>query len=249
LLLAFKESLGFTDLSKQEVEILEIGLDFRKREINEHTSDLGGVFFTSNSLNVVVDELSNLVLIVYVLRNHCRYKLVAVLLILKDVGRNVGVRLHHLLLRRDAQTGLNGRSHLLRNGGHSHVHLLHARSRLGSHNGLRRHGAWSLVVLSLVRASSILSVLVVHVVSSVEVASVQVHHDELNNLVDFWSVKQVEAHSSSILLDLLLEISLVLSVFLLDLSYFLELVVVDVESLAVKALLGGIKLGKGSVVW
>jgi len=96
----------------------------------------------------------------------------------------------------------------------------------------------SLTTLS--RSSSVVS----HA-SSVEILlSLNVTHQELNKLEDFRLVDEVEGQGLRVLLVVVLEVNSVSHFFLLELSHFLQLVVVhvellSVESLLVKSLLGG----------
>ena len=60
----------FMDLELESVEVNKIKLDLVEVEIDEHSCDLGSPFFSDTGLNIVVDELSYLILVVRVLRSH-----------------------------------------------------------------------------------------------------------------------------------------------------------------------------------
>lgn len=100
------------------------------------------------------------------------------------------------------------------------------------------HVTWLLVELSVRVGSSLLSVLVAHIVVLESSSSVQLIHDELNDLENLRLVEEISREASDVLFFMVLEISLVSVFFLLNLSYFLKFVMVDVESLSIEWLLG-----------
>jgi hypothetical protein len=128
--------------------------------------------------------------------------------------------------------------------------LLHDLRWLGLGLHLRLgHSTWLTIGLSRVR-SSLRSILeATHVVLSKSGVSVELVHNELNDLEDLWFVEDVWGESRYILFFMILEISLVSSLFLLNLSYFLEFVVVDVEGLTIEALRRYLLLSHGSMIW
>ena len=60
----------FLDLELESVEVNKIKLDLVEVEIDEHSCDLGSLFFSDTVLNILVDELSYLMLVVRVVRGH-----------------------------------------------------------------------------------------------------------------------------------------------------------------------------------
>lgn len=53
-------------------KVNDVALDFLNGEINQHTSNLGSLIFTGNLLNILVDEFSDLSLVVRVVGNDGR---------------------------------------------------------------------------------------------------------------------------------------------------------------------------------
>ena len=47
------------DLSVELLEVIEVALDLLEREINQHACDLGSSALTHESLDILVDELTN----------------------------------------------------------------------------------------------------------------------------------------------------------------------------------------------
>ena len=65
-LLGLEEGSCFRNLFSEFLEVLQVSLDFLKRQINQHTGDLRGVVFSSDLLNKLKDEFSNLGLVMRV---------------------------------------------------------------------------------------------------------------------------------------------------------------------------------------
>ena len=120
--LALVEQLNyFLDLELESVEGNKKKLNLVEVEIDEHSCDLGCLFFSDTVLNILVDELSNLMLVVRIVRGHSRGKGLTESQVLEDLRRDL------LLL-------------LLLLG--SHLHLLGSHLRLSHHHGLTWHRAW-----------------------------------------------------------------------------------------------------------
>jgi hypothetical protein len=62
--LALQKSVCLRDLDAELVEINQVGLNLRNGEIDKHTSDLGSFLLTSELFYVLIDELSDLSLVV-----------------------------------------------------------------------------------------------------------------------------------------------------------------------------------------
>lgn len=84
---------------------MQVALDFLNRQINQHTSNLGGVVFSSHFLHILKDEFSDLGLVVGVsLRDsRCNHKsFLGVILLKCELGSTWGATSHcysKLLLR------------------------------------------------------------------------------------------------------------------------------------------------------
>ena len=111
------------------------------------------------------------------------------------------------------------------------------------------HLSWTTLVVSGVGTTLLSVLVVVHATLSEVLRSLHVHHEVLNKLEDFRLVKNVKTQSAWVLLFMILEIGLVSCFFLLELSHFLQLVMVDVELLSIEGLLVELLLGKSSTVW
>ena len=68
-LLLSKELSCLVDLLPEIVEVADIALDLFKREIDEHICDLRCQLFSNEFFNVLVNELSNLLLDIGVVDN------------------------------------------------------------------------------------------------------------------------------------------------------------------------------------
>jgi len=103
-LVSAEESLSFADLLYKSSEVLQVALDLISGQIDEHTSDLGSIVFSSNFFHIFEDELSNLCLVMRVSLSNCRHNHVTLLGIILLESKNWGLasRCHaNLLLRED----------------------------------------------------------------------------------------------------------------------------------------------------
>jgi hypothetical protein len=250
--------VGFLDSLGEGVEGLHVLLDLLNWEFDEHTGDLWGLLLTDDHLNVVEDEVTNLLLHVWVslldgvdqsrggLEVLLLWGQLLLLLLL------LWWLLHHLLL--------------LHHGWVHHWLLWHA--WLLWHSLLAHH--WHVVlsahgshVLShwLSVSSHVVSLVVLATHSSVLVSSSHVTLvlswlllDQLQQLLDdvrkVWLVgKLVPLESNSELADVLFPISLVSHLLELEVSDLLNLVMVDDEALSVVGLSVKGLLSHGASIW
>jgi len=222
-------------------------------QVDQHTSNLGGFVFTSDLLNELVDDFSDLILIVRVLGVAGGENLegFAEILLLDSVHL---ISSHHLrvLLLLLHHHGVHLRGSLLRGLAHSHT---------GHHVG--RHLAWHLTwhgALTYHRVThaviglghAVLGSLAAHVSTSAHslllLLEVELGLDESNELIEDGKDLRLahQLRNVGALFLIVLEISLVVHLLILSLSDFLNFVVVNVELLSVEGLLVESSLGSGS---
>jgi sensor histidine kinase YesM len=76
-----------------------------------------------------------------------------------------------------------------------------------------------------------------------------VSNELLNKCKDFWSVDDVQIEWTLVLFLVVLVISFVSDFFLLNLSDFLDFIVIDVEYLSIEGLLVELSFSLSSIVW
>ena len=228
------------DLLLELVEIVEVALDLFKREIDEHTGDLGCHLVSDELFNVLVDELSNELLDVGVVDNDTWKHGESLKVISVDLGILMGQVLGSLDLE-GSSLGCN-----LRNGGHL--------NKVGLLRGLLREAISVVVVgsgatsahgttLSGEALSTLGSTTLTTVVEASTGEAVVWHHgllEELEDLMDqlegIWAVKETGLKGEGVVLLLGEEVSLVLVLDLLLSADLWELVVGHVEGLSVEVL-------------
>lgn len=220
-----------------ELEVVsDVANNFGDGQVDKHTSDLWCEFITSDLLNKLIDELSNLVLVGWVGGVNQMVNLETRLVICSNVWWEVlcwdlsswcahwwylHTWLHHngwLLLGSHLRWHLLG-WHLAWSASWWHLLLLLLLSLLET----------TLVVLTSLATLSHWSLLVVELWSLVDLLSLKSHHEVLQELECLGSVQHVNVEGSWGLLSVVLEVASVLSFFLLDLSDFLLLVEVQEE--------------------
>ena len=195
-MLSAKEVVSFRDLLSEFSEINQIRLNFGNWEINKHTSDLWCFVFTGNLFYVFIDEFSDLTLVVRVSWGYCWYQSGSVGVVLNKLRWQV----LHVLLNWHVHWSWESWEWSLC---HSHLLSLHSWVHLGWHlRWLVTHwswhiaswvSVWSLLLLLLLLLTSLSGaasvVAAAHSTLSSEVwLSLNVHHQVLNKLNDFWSL-------------------------------------------------------------
>jgi hypothetical protein len=196
-------------------------------QVNQHSGDLGGQVFTGLFLNVLVDEFSDLGLVVWVVGDHGIHEHGSLLVVFSNGGVHVhggesawAWSLSELLLLLLGHVVHSGETVLIGHG--SGRLLLEHLARSLVHGGSAAH-----LVVVVLRSAALL---VLHVASVDAVLSVAHVGDEgLDQLEHLWLVDDVDVEVGGALLLVVLEVGLVLGVFLLDLSQFLDLIKVDME--------------------
>ena len=101
-----KDSNSLADLLVKLSKVIQEGLDLLNGEINHHASDLGSSLLADELLDVLIDELSNELLVLGVLGNHSRKKGEALCIVAVD---------HWVGVSKGLQVTLDGNLSLLRN--------------------------------------------------------------------------------------------------------------------------------------
>jgi hypothetical protein len=206
-----------TNLSIELCEIVQVGFDFRKRQINKHTCDLRSTLLTNELLNVFIDELTDETFDVRVLRNNSGKKTESFLVI--DVNYRIRVK-----KRGGGTFHTSGVDHNLRG---SNLLLKLLRDHLRCHRRLSNLDAsrtsvvvvttWDSLVHSIdvgttsVVGISSLSEVRIHSRSLVEVAeSLEIEEDLLDELDGIRSLEDVRIHVWLVDPLAVVEVSLVL---------------------------------------
>jgi hypothetical protein len=74
-------------LELESAEVNKVSSNVRDGKINEHSSDLGGLLFSSKSFNILVDELSYLTLVVRVVWSDTWEEMSSLLVVLDNLRR------------------------------------------------------------------------------------------------------------------------------------------------------------------
>jgi len=270
-LVLLEQLLGVERELLEEVVVTQVGNDLLSVQVNEHTGNLGGLWWSNNLLDEVEDDSSDLVLVLGVLRDNGWDKSLGLLQVgsLGLVNWSLGLWLAfaHLLL--GSHLLLLLRSHVVALWLHHVLHHLwvHAwlllRVLLQELLLLLHHLHWVVHVWSvwhwdslagslLVVERSALSELLAWLWSLVEegVGESWVGQERGQDGVEVLGVDGIrDLGTSGVLVQVLLEVSVIFHGLVLDLSEFLDLVVVDVELSVTKS--GSVKsvLGVGGSVW
>lgn len=277
-LVLLEQLLGVEGELLEEVVVAQVSHDLLSVQVNEHTSDLGGLWWSNNLLDEVKDHSSNLILVLLVLWDNRWDESLSLGLVGSDslvdwswLLLGLSALLHlllgsHLLLLLWSHVELLGV--LLLHHVHLHVHLLLLlllllRVLLHELLLLLHHLHWVLHMIGMWHwDSSLGSLVLVHWASLSELWSglwslveegageSWVGQERSEDGVQVLSVDGVrDLSTSGVLVQVLLEVSVVFHGLVLDLSELLDLVVVDVElSVTESGSVQGV-LSVGGSVW
>jgi len=265
---------GLLDLVLQVAKVHHVVLDLVDGELDEHTGDLGCLFISDESLDVLVDAATDLLLHVRVVGVQGWDILGSLSQVLLADGHHLVLLWHHaahvlvglwwhLLLLLLGHWLLTHHSWVLWHLAHL-VHALHV-LLLASHTALVLHVLLVMHVLthaSLVVVASVLSWSLVVLTSVSELLVTHVHLlvgllvilNDTEKLLKHLSKMRLRGQviplkSSGLLGLVLLPVSLVTSLFHLKLSDLLDLVVVDQEHLALAVVVLQVLFGLSGISW
>lgn len=259
------------DLHLESLVGSQVLLDLVDGQVDEHTSDLGGEFGTDHLDDEVIDAFTNLTLKMGISLIDGREQLLSSHQIVLNRGWSTTLSHRHTRLRRHVTAG---RSHwhvglrrhsslrhslhvrlrhthvtahrLLRHSLSAHHVLLHTLEVVVAHRSSGMRSTLSLA--SMVSVATLHSLLLV-VLSVLLLMSMDNLHESGQDMGEIRQVGELVPLESTGLLGLIsFPISLILSLFVLDLSDFLDLVVADVQSLAINVVIVQVLFSLGGII-
>jgi hypothetical protein len=253
--LDIQEGIGFENSVSKGLEGLHVLLNLLNWELDKHTSDLWSLGLTDQHFNEFVDQVTNLVLVEWVSLLDGVDKTGSSLSILLLWGHWLLLLLRWLLLLL-LLLWWDLLLHLW------HVVLLHLLWHALWHVWLLTHLLWHIWVWSSHHVVSVLahvlswstwsesSLLLTLSTSLLHLVWLNELEELLNDVSQVWLVGQLhQVEVSTLLGNVLVPVSSISNLFELEISDFLDFVVVDDETLTVEVLVLEGLLGLGALIW